>query len=195
MEFFVKTCILSDLNNNKFFLDWHQAIKRDLEIFKLFLSKYEDSVEKNDLISKIIFIQNNLCKSYDDDTEIILKSTPNYFLYSFFEEYSEIPSYVLVSKDYKRLLIASEEMECFDDIDFDEDERYGTYNYDFYKLDDNKVYHYNKYIKEYTNSYNKHFHSYMYSDEYKQTEKYYDIFLKEFENEIIENQVRRLTRK
>lgn len=84
MEFFVKTCILSDLNNNKFFLDWHQAIKRDLEIFKLFLSKYEDSVEKNDLISKIIFIKNNLCKSYDDDTEIILKSTPNYFLYSFF---------------------------------------------------------------------------------------------------------------
>ncbi len=66
------------------------------------------------LIDVICDIQKNIMNSFDSQDEIILKSTPNYFLFSFYCENDEIPTHVLLSKDYKRILMAYEVMEWFD---------------------------------------------------------------------------------
>mgnify|MGYP004506734167 FL=1 len=79
--------------------------------------------------------------SFDSQDEIILKSTPNYFLFSFYCENDEIPTHVLLSKDYKRILIAHEMTECFDvDDDYDQDERYGIYEFSIFQMENNQVF-------------------------------------------------------
>ena len=111
------------------------------------------------------------------EDKLILKSTPNYFLFSFYDSVDEIPTYVLISKDYKRFVVASEEMECFDDNEFDEDERYGIYEYDYFFLENNKVRHIQILDKEYTKDYNGKFVNSMLYCEIEESEKYYDSLL------------------
>ena len=109
-----------------------------------------------------------------------MKSTVEYFLFSFYDDIaSDMPTYVLLSRDYKRLLVAAEEMECFDDEEFNEDERYGIYHYDYFYLEDDKVKYYHKETKEYTQDYTVRFdNSYFYTSDFKEAEEYYDFLLK-----------------
>jgi hypothetical protein len=57
MRYFVKECVLCKLDNDNFFLEWHKAIKRDLEAFKILLENYEESSEKGKLINIIEYIK------------------------------------------------------------------------------------------------------------------------------------------
>lgn len=126
-------------------------------------------------------IIDNILNQLLDDGFILMKSTINYFLFSFYNNiYDDIPTYVLVSKDYKKNLVAREIMECFDDVNFNEDERYGLYNYDYFFLNDNKVNYYNDFIKDYTYDYSSKFsNSYFYVNDIKISENYYDSLLNE----------------
>jgi thiol-disulfide isomerase/thioredoxin len=186
MRYFAKDCPLCKLANDNFFLEWHKAIKRDLEVFKILLENYEETEEKSKLINIIEHIKNNIdnIEEDDHDTEIILKSTPNYFMYSFVSENEEMPSYVLVSKDYKRLLYAEEIEENFDDPDFNEEFRHGIYSYCYFKLSNNKVYFYGKDIKEYTWDYTFRFKSGMYDENLEDTEIDYDSLLNDAEYDL-----------
>lgn len=177
MEIFTKKYYGYEDENKQFFLEWHEAIIRDFNIFSSIIEKYEYSNVKDILMLKLSYISTNLFKSIQVDDKFILKNTPNYFLFSFYDPINEIPTYVLFSKDYKRFIIASEEMECFDDYEFDEDERYGIYVYDYFFLENNKI----KYVqirsKEYTKDFNGKFDNSMLYCETEESEKYYDWLL------------------
>ena len=121
MEIFTKECYGLEDENTQFFFRWYEAIIRDFNIFKGMLEKYENSSDKERLISMLSYICINLSNDVQEDDRLLLKNTPNYFLFSFYGEVAEVPTYVLISKDYKRFIVAAEEMECFDDNDFDED--------------------------------------------------------------------------
>ena len=141
------------------------------------LEKYENSSDKDGLLSMLSYIRMNLFNDVQEDDKLILKSTQNYFMFSFYDSLNEIPTYVLISKDYKRFVVASEEMECFDDNEFDEDERYGIYVYDYFFLKNNKVRHIQTCDKEYTKDYNGKFDNSMLYCEIEESEKYYDSLL------------------
>lgn len=177
MEIFTKECYGLEDENTEFFYRWYEAIIRDFNIFKSMLEKYENSSDKDKLISMLSYIRINLFNDVEEDNKLILKNTSNYFLFSFYGSVDEIPTYVLISKDYKRFMVASEEMECFDDNEFDEDERYGIYIYDYFFLESNKV----KYVqirdKEYTKDYNEKFDNSMLYCEIEESEKHYDSLL------------------
>lgn len=68
-------------------------------------------------------------------------------------------------------------MECFDDNKFDEDERYGIYEYDYFFLENNKIRHIQIRDKEYTKDYNEKFDNLMLYCGIKESEKYYDTLL------------------
>jgi len=180
MEIFSEKCEGEDYKNNKLFLEWHDAIKTDLNRFKIMLEQYSDSEEKNKLLMMIDNIRNNISNEFDEGNFILMKSTVEYFLFSFYDDIaSDMPTYVLLSRDYKRLLVAAEEMECFDDEEFNEDERYGIYHYDYFYLEDDKVKYYHKETKEYTQDYTVRFdNSYFYTSDFKEAEEYYDFLLK-----------------
>ena len=57
---------------------------------------------------------------------------------------------------------------------FDEDERYGIYEYDYFFLENNKVRHIQIRDKEYTKDYNGKFNNLMLYCEIEELEKYYD---------------------
>lgn len=173
MEIFTKECYGLEDENTQFFFRWYEAIIRDFNIYKIMLEKYENSIDKDKLLSMLSCIRMNLSNDVQED-KLILKSTPNYFMFSFYDSVDEIPTYVLISKDYKRFVVASEEMECFDDNEFDEDERYGIYEYDYFFLENNKVRHIQIRDKEYTKDYNGKFDNLMLYCEIKESEKYYD---------------------
>lgn len=179
MEIFTKECYGLEDENTEFFFRWYEAIMRDFNIFKSMLEKYENSSDKDKLISMLSYIRVNLTNDVQEDDKLILKSTPNYFMFSFYTSVVEIPTYVLISKDYKRFIVASEEMECFDDNEFDEDERYGIYEYDFFFLENNKIRHIQTRDKEYTQDYNEKFDNLMLYCEIEESEKYYDSLLKQ----------------
>lgn len=177
MEIFTKECYgLEDLNA-QFFFRWYETIIRDFNIFKGMLEKYKNSSEKDELLSMLSYICMNLSKDFQEEDKLILKSTPNYFMFSFYDSLNEIPTYVLISKDYKNFLVASEEMECFDDNEFDEDERYGIYEYNYFFLENNKIRHIQISNKEYTKDYNEKFDNLMLYCETQEAEKYYDSLL------------------
>lgn len=177
MEIFTKECYGLEDENTQFFFRWYEAIIRDFNIFKGMLEKYENSSDKDELLSMLSYIRMNLSNDVQEDDKLLLKNTPNYFLFSFYSEVDEIPTYVLISKDYKRFIVASEEMECFDDNEFDEDERYGIYIYDYFFLENNKVRHIQTRDKEYTKDYNGKFDNLMLYCEIEDSEKYYDSLL------------------
>ena len=60
MEIFSEKCEGEDYKNNKLFLEWHDAIKTDLNRFKIMLEQYSDSEEKNKLLMMIDNIRNNI---------------------------------------------------------------------------------------------------------------------------------------
>lgn len=179
MEIFTKECYGLEDENAHFFFRWYEAIIRDFNIFKNILEKYEDSNDKDKLILMLSYIRINLSNDIQEDDRLILKNTPNYFLFSFYDSVSEIPTYVLISKDYKRFIVASEEMECFDDDEFDEDERYGIYIYDYFFLEGNKVKHIQISDKEYTKDYNGKFDNLMLYYKIEDAEIYYDLLFNE----------------
>ena len=174
---FKSSCLAEEYKENLFFQEWHQAIIRDFNIFKIILEEYKESSDKKDLLNLISFVQKNIKTEFEDGNQIILKSTPNYFLFSFFVKNEDMPTYVLLSKDYKKFLIGFEEMECFEDEEFNEDERYGTYNYEYFILNDFDVKHYSKYQKQYTDDYTRKFYEYFYSDNIEETENHYKKLL------------------
>lgn len=180
---FAKECYGLNDENTQFFFEWYEAIIRDFNIFKSMLEKYEDSKDKDNLISVLSYISINLSNDVQEDNKLILKNTPNYFLFSFYNSVNEIPNYVLISKDYKRFIVASEEMECFDDNEFDEDERYGIYEYDYFFLKSNKVKHIQIRDKEYTKDYYWKFDNSMLYCEIEDSEKYYNFLFEQ--NNII----------
>lgn len=177
MEIFTKECYGLEDENTQFFFRWYEAIIRDFNLFKSMLEKYENSSDKDKLILMLPYIRINLSNDVQEDDKLILKNTPNYFLFSFYDSVNEIPNYVLISKDYKRFVVASEEMECFDDNEFDEDERYGIYIYDYFFLENNKIRHIQIHDKEYTKDYNGKFDNLMLYCEIEESEKYYDSLL------------------
>lgn len=179
MEIFARECYGLEDDNAQFFFRWYEAIIRDFNIFKNILEKYEGSKDKESLLLMLSYIKTNLTRDYDEDDRLILKSTPNYFLLSVYDEVTEIPVYILISKDYKKFLITSEEMECFDDEAFDEEERYGVYLYNYYFLEDNKVKHYEISNKEYTKDYNGKFYNLTFYSEPETSEDYYTSLLDE----------------
>lgn len=190
MEIFREMCFGEDYFNNKQFLEWHKVIKADLSKFKIILDQYDVCEEKNKLLVIIDNIRRSIMNGFDSGSFILMKSTIEYFLFSFYDEVNnDMPTYVLLSRDYKRFLIASEVMECFDDPQFAEDERYGIYRYDYFFLKDNKVKHYDKEIKEYTTDYSSKFdNSYFYMSNIEKSEEYYDSLLNE------QNIVKKLSR-
>ena len=162
MEVFREECFPDKYKDNKFFQEWHQAIIRDFDIFKQMLEKYADSDEKRMLLVNIDIIQEALKNQTDiigDDKEVelSLRSTPNHFQFSFYSEKHVVPTFVLLSKDYKHFLIGEEETEMFDEPDMNEDVRYGLYNYDWYSLKDGKVKYYHEQWKEYTKDFFEYF--------------------------------------
>lgn len=177
MEIFTKECYGLEDENTQFFFRWYEAIIRDFNIFKVMLEKYENSSDKDELLLMLSYICMNLTNDVKEDDRLILKSTLNYFMFSFYDSVYEIPIYVLISKDYKRFIVASEEMECFDDNEFDEDERYGIYIYDYFFLENNKIKHIQIRDKEYTTDYNGKFDNLMLYCEIEEAEKYYDSLL------------------
>ena len=202
MEIFSEECYGKDYKNNKLFTEWHDAVKNDLNIFKIILEQYDDSKEKDKLLTTIDYIRKNISNKFNDEEFVVMKSTNEYFLFSFYDNItsdriidsiedmdfymdnditvSDMPTYVLLSRDYKRILIAREEMECFDDEEFDENERYGLYNYDYFFLNDNKVKHYNECLKEYTYVFTSKFYgSGFYEKDIKEAEIYCDYLLNE----------------
>lgn len=181
MEIFRKTCNGSDYKKNEFFLLWHNAIIKDFSRLKIILEKYQNSKEKEKLLRVIEFVQNNIKNEYDEDDEIIIKNTKNYFLFSFYTENADLPNYVLLSKDYKKMLFADEIMECFDDSNFNEEERYGIYSYDYFSLENGIVKHYHEDKKEYTEDYTNLFNKYFYGDEEKSDKNYQMILNKTFD--------------
>lgn len=189
MEIFTKECYGLEDENTEFFFRWYEVIIRDFNIFKSMLEKYENSNDKDKLISTLSYICMNLSNDVQEDDKLILKSTPNYFLFSLYSPTDEIPTYVLISKDYKRFIVASEEMECFDDNDFDEDERYGICVYYYFFLENNKVKHIEIRDKEYTKDYNGKFDNLMLYCAIADAEKYYNSLLEE------KNVVKKITRK
>ena len=70
-------------------------------------------------------------------------------------------------------------MECFDDNEFDEDERCGIYEYDYFFLENNKIRHIQIRDKEYTKDYNGKFDNLMLYYETEEAEKYYNSLLEE----------------
>lgn len=111
-------------------------------------------MQKKLLVDVICDIQKNIMNSFDSQDEIILKSTPNYFLFSFYYKNDEIPTHVLLSKDYKRILMAYEKMEWFDvNDDYDQDERYGIYEFSIFQMENNQVFHSIEDIEEGTDWY------------------------------------------
>ena len=187
MGIFTKDCYASEVGKNEFFLEWYNAIKKDMNVFEFFLSGYNESISKEALIETIRYIREAVGKSIDEDEEhdiVTLKSTLNYFLFSFMNGVSDKASYVLLSKKYDEILVVQEEMECFDDPNFDEDERYGIYDYIYFKLEDKNVYHYSISKKEYTNEYDARFYKYMYSKNVDETEKYYRSLLDSYSKKI-----------
>ena len=180
MVIFREKCNGEEYKNNHFFIEWHNAIKKDLNRFKIILEQYSESKEKNKLLATIDYIINNVSNEFCEDDSILMKSTEKYFLFSFYDTVAEMPTYVLISKDYKRLLIASEEMECFDDKNFNEDERYGYYNYYYFFLKDNKVTQYYLGRKEYTQDYSEKFdNSYFCVGNVQESDQYYSSLLNE----------------
>lgn len=181
MEIFREICFNDDYNSNELFLEWHKVLKTDLNKFKIILEQYNDSEDKSKLLIAIDNIRSNIMNEFDCDSFILMKSTPEYFLFSFYDDdFPNMPTYVLLSRDYKRFLIACEVMECFDDPQFDEKERYGVYRYDYFFLKDNNVKYYNKEIKEYTQDYSSNFdNSYFDMSNIKESEEYYDSLLNE----------------
>lgn len=181
MEIFSEKCFGEDYKKNKLFIEWHKVIKTDLNKFKIILEQYSDSDAKNKLLMIIDNIRSNISNEFSDGDFILMKSTVKYFLFSFYDDIvSDIPIYVLLSKDYKRFLVAKEEMVCFDDEEFDEDERYGIYNYYYFYLEDDKIKYYHEETKEYTHDYSVKFdNSYFYINNIKEAEEYYDSLLKE----------------
>ena len=177
MEIFAKKCYGLKDKNIYFFFSWYEAIIRDFNIFKRMLEKYENSSDKDKLISTLSYICGNLFNDVQEDDGLILKNTPNYFLFSLYDSTDEIPTYVLISKDYKRFMVASEEMECFDDPDYDEDERYGIYMYNYFFLENNKVKHIEIRDKEYTKDYYYKFDTSCFYCEIEEAEKYYNYLL------------------
>lgn len=177
MEIFTKECYGLEDENTQFFFRWYETIIRDFNIFKSMLEKYENSSDKYKLLSMLSYIRMNLSNDVQEDDKLILKSTRNYFMFSFYDSADEIPTYVLISKDYKRFVVASEKMECFDDNEFDEDERYGIYEYDYFFLENNKIRHIQTRDKEYTKDYNGKFDNLMLYCEIEESEKYYDSLL------------------
>lgn len=174
MEIFIEKCYGTKDENATFFLEWHKAIIRDFNKFKIILEKYENSKDKDRLISILSYIGINLSKGFREDDELILKSTPNYFLFSLYDLIKDSQTYVLISKDFKRFLIASEDVELFDEDGFNEDDRYGIYTYDYFFLENNKVKYINTYDKEYTWKFNVKFDNVMSIEE---SEKYYNSLL------------------
>lgn len=154
MNIFSEICSGKEYKDNFFFQEWHKAIIRDFETFKTILSSYHESSAKKILVDVICDIQKNIMNSFDSQDEIILKSTPNYFLFSFYYKNDEIPTHVLLSKDYKRILMAYEKMEWFDvDDDYDQDERYGIYGFSIFQMENNQVFHSVEEIEEGTDWY------------------------------------------
>ena len=154
MNIFSEICSGKEYKDNCFFQEWHKAIIRDFETFKTLLSSYHESSAKKILIDVICYIQKNIMNSFDSQDEIILKSTPNYFLFSFYYKNDEIPTHVLFSKDYKRILMAYEKMEWFDvDDDYDQDERYGIYGFSIFQMENNQVFYSVEEIEEGTDWY------------------------------------------
>ena len=191
MELFACECETYELKNDEFFLSWHQAIKDDLRRFLIILEKYEDSENKQRLIGFINYIRDNISNNNEIDASmLLLRSTPRYFLYSFVGSGEEIPTYVLVSKDYKKILITSEEMECFDYPEFDQDERYGLYNYSFFKLTDNEI----KYIETTDIDYTIHYNCYLWNgfydkSDYEKTDLGYDFICEKYERKLTNGKI------
>ena len=130
--------------SNTFFTEWHETISHDFNVFKGMLQNYSETEEKEDLLWCIDDVLKNINLQFaepnDSDRDyIIMHSTPNYFLFSYYAYRSDIPTYVLLSKDYKRFLIGKEDMELFDDEDMDEDERYGLYEYRYFELKNGEI--------------------------------------------------------
>ena len=154
MNIFSEICSGKEYKDNCFFQEWHKAIIRDFETFKTLLSSYHESSANKILVDVICDIQKNIMNSFDSQDEIILKSTPKYFLFSFYYKNDEIPTHVLLSKDYKRILMAYEMTEWFDvDDDYDQDERYGIYEFSIFQMENNQVFHSVEEIEEGTDWY------------------------------------------
>lgn len=178
MEIFSKTCIGSEYKENEFFQEWHKAIIKDFLRFKIILEKYPNSIEKENLLRVIEYITNNIKNEYDEDDEIIMRNTTHFFLFSFFTENDDLPNYVLLSKDYKKILLASEIMECFDDPDYNEEERYGIYAYDYFYTENGMIEHIHNEKKEYTQDYTNEFTRNFYGEEEKSNKNYQMILRK-----------------
>lgn len=186
MNIFSEICSGEEYKDNFFFQEWHKAIIRDFEIFKNTLSGYHESSAKKLLVDNICSIQRNIMNPFDSEDVIILKSTPNYFIFSFYYECDEIPTYVLLSKDYKKILIASEEMEYFDvDGEYDQDERFGIYDYNFFQIENNQVFCSREEIKEGTLEYNGRFSNvHILFGNVEDSEKLLDFLLKSKSSKI-----------
>lgn len=92
MEIFTKECYGLEDENTQFFFRWYETIIRDFHIFKGMLEKYENSSDKESLISMLSYICINLSNNVQEDDKLLLKDTPNYFLFSFYDEVAEVPS-------------------------------------------------------------------------------------------------------
>lgn len=175
MEIFVKEeYIKKNTEEFEFFHSWYKAIYHDFNIFKIILENYTESRDKTNLLTVLSYIQHNILNEIEDEYKLVMSSTPNYYLFSFYNKISEIPNYVLLSKDYKRFIISTEEMECFDDPNFDENERYGIYTYDYFFLKDNQIKHYHEEKKEYTTDFNSQFTHLRLISNIRELENYYN---------------------
>ena len=53
MEIFTKECYELEADTTQFFFRWYEAIIRDFNIFKSMLEKYENSSDKDTLLSML----------------------------------------------------------------------------------------------------------------------------------------------
>ena len=60
MEIFTKECYGLEGENTQFFFRWYEAIIGDFNIFESMLEKYENSSDKDGLLSMLSYIRMNL---------------------------------------------------------------------------------------------------------------------------------------
>lgn len=158
IEIFFRPYLKED-GDDLFFNEWYKAILNDFDRFQyILLENYIESKDRASLLSLINFIKKsikeNIKNTYEVSNDHIMQSTPNYFLFSFADYTTDdMTVYVLLSKDYKKIFLGKEVMECFDDLEFNEELRYGIYEYYCFILDGKNVRLYFDEQKQYTSDY------------------------------------------